>query len=450
MFYRKTVKTILFETVITKKRNKMKRLYAYLLVFFSFSSHYLFPLQAEKKELTVLVVMHACNNLESFAVKNLRSMLKVGSNHNLNILVELHRPGDKAWRYKINKNNCITDEIIPRPANPDMSQELYNAADWAIRKYPSKKFALILWNHGYGILDPVWSVGQSSYMKRRNLATSRATKNLLAHDRSILFDEQRGTYLSNQGLKKALNRISKNLLHGKKIDFVGADACLMGMLECSYLMRDDATGQPLVKTFTASQEFEFAQGWSYGPLMQRLSQGNVTPELLGKTVVQTYKEYFQARTHYFTLSSVDVDKVDLIKESIDAISKDLLIGLDQSPEKFKKCIMQARLQSLAFSVPDYFDLHSFFHELYQALKRPGINQELGIERSLCDRLSYNLLLGKKIIKRAVTANATGRYLSRAQGISIYFPQKAIDPSYVLTNFAQESMWLDVLCRLTQD
>lgn len=224
-----------------------------------------------KKEWTILIYIQACNNLESFAHKNLREMMRVGSNDKINILVELHKPGDKSWRYRIDRNNCIVDEVVARSPNAKTGDEVVDAMRWAINSYPSEKHALVFWNHGLGVIDPPWSVIEPCYMKTPSWRgqditkspepLSRATTKQLANDRGILFDDERRSYLTNPGMRKALRTISVDLLGGKKIDVVGMDACLMAMIEVPYQIREYA------QYFVASQEFEFAQGWSYGPLM---------------------------------------------------------------------------------------------------------------------------------------------------------------------------------------
>ena len=53
---------------------------------------------------------------------------------------------------------------------------------------------------------------------------------------------------------------------------------------------------------------------------------------------------------------------------------------------------------------------------------------------------------KKIIENIVIANVSSPYLTRAKGISIYYPNNKIDPSYLRTKFAQENLWLDFIQR----
>jgi hypothetical protein len=52
--------------------------------------------------------------------------------------------------------------------------------------------------------------------------------------------------------------------------------------------------------------------------------------------------------------------------------------------------------------------------------------------------------GLGIIGKIVIANATGQNLTKAQGISIYFPERHIHSSYHRTSFSKENKWLEFL------
>ena len=56
------------------------------------------------------------------------------------------------------------------------------------------------------------------------------------------------------------------------------------------------------------------------------------------------------------------------------------------------------------------------------------------------KLQAEIQGGLKIIEYLVIANTTGKNLSKASGISIYFPERRINPTYQKTNFAQSNQW----------
>ena len=64
----------------------------------------------------------------------------------------LEQNKNKTFRYKIAKNKLIDNASQEQDMGIDPENELIAAADWAFKKYPAKKHALILWNHGSSLL----------------------------------------------------------------------------------------------------------------------------------------------------------------------------------------------------------------------------------------------------------------------------------------------------------
>src|SRR3989339_606603 len=115
-----------------------------------------------QRQYTLLVFMAADNNLARFALYNLEQMLTIGSNENINILVQINTPGKHKLteRYFIEKGR---KKLITSPEqgpiqklNSGNPQTLVDAAIWAMKYYPAENFILNLWSHGSGICDPIY------------------------------------------------------------------------------------------------------------------------------------------------------------------------------------------------------------------------------------------------------------------------------------------------------
>ena len=400
-------------------------------------------------EWTILILIQASNNLESFAHTNMKEIMKWGSTENVNILVDLHKTGDKSWKYKIERGACVIEEVSARSTESTIEKEVFESAQWAVTNYPAKKLALVFWNHGVGCIDPQISTEKPGYLIDNNWRSpdlhanqlSRAGRNSIPADRGILFDDERQTYLSNQGLRSTLKRISTELLDGQKISLIGMDACLMAMLEIADQIKEYA------EYFVASEEFEFAQGWPYGDIIEKLI---TTPQIdskeLATLIVVAYQRYYNNKTSYYTQSAVALSEIAKIKENLNMLAQYLLAKKSEDPARMKLFIQQARSQALSFSVSDYVDLQSFYTELLKittnALENPN-NKIMAIpqmKKEFFQETKAILLNGLEHIKQAVTANVAGRYLARAGGLSVYFPQKTVDPSYINTELAQTTGW----------
>ncbi len=406
-----------------------------------------------KAEWTIVILVQASNNLESFAHKNMKEMMRWGSSARVNLLVDLHKTGDKSWKYRIEQGCCVIEEVSARTTKSTIAEEVIHTANWAVTNYPAEHYAFIFWNHGYGCLDPVQERNRPAYLRNMNNnwrtgyltgnseeGLSRATKNSIPTDRSILFDDERHTYLSNEELRNTLQTISTKFLGGKKIDLIGMDACLMGMIEVADQLKDFA------HYFVASEEFEFAQGWPYGDIIERLSTKQTSAKDLGKIIVEAYEQYYLSRTSYFTQSCVDLSKISTIKEHIDNLVTLLMAAKKQDPQRMKIFIQQAKFQALSFSLSDYIDLQSFYQELLKNVNCVLDNQSNRnmaiprIDNELLRKIKVSLTDGLTAIKNTITINTAGRYLARASGMSIYFPQRSIDSSYGTNEFAKTTLW----------
>ncbi len=402
-------------------------------------------------ELTILILIQASNNLESFAYSNMKEMMKWGSTNEVNILVDLHKTGDKSWKYKIEQGFCSIEEVLARNEESSIEKEVFESAQWAVTEYPAKKYAIIFWNHGLGCIDPQinnkkpgYLAGYDNTWRTADWTTtedSRASRNRIPSDRGILFDDERQTYLSNQGLRNTLKRISTELLNNQKLALIGMDACLMGMLEIADQIKEYAD------YFISSEEFEFAQGWPYGDIVEKVTLNpTLSSKEIGTFIVHAYERYWSSKTSYYTQSCMDLSKIEALKQNINALALFFINKKAEDPARIKLFIQQAKSQALAFSLSDYIDLQSLYQELLKltnyaieqplnkAIPTPQLSKESYIE------LKTILLHGLALIKETVVANTTGRYLSRAGGISIYFPQKSLDSSYINTETAQTTSW----------
>lgn len=425
---------------------------------------------------TVLVYVQARNNLSNFAYKNFTDMATIGSGENLNVLVQWYQPDQKGiWRYKIEKGKMVLDTCLASDADGTKTSDLVESMKWAVNKCPAKKYSLILWNHGLGIIDPKWgnqrpwkgsgssrfSIDQSVLsdnprIQIEGLTTStdymvpscdfKSTSTLLGlsqeedlSHRAILFNEQSKTYMNNQSLSQALSEIKTNVLNNNKIDLLGMDACLMAMLEVGYQT------MPYAKYLVASQEVELANGWNYSAFLKGLSE-KFDECNAAKVIVKSYEHFYKDKIQFYTQSAMDLASIPLVKSSIDSLVQNLKISFASNKDVTRDVILRARRSCVQFSASSYIDLHSFCVELEKHLDAPDIKNKIkyrGIE-GLKSSLSYT----KKMIEQSVIAYAVGKNLSKARGLSIYFPVSHIDESYQYTDFARDCGWHDFLKELT--
>jgi hypothetical protein len=436
-------------------------------------------------EWTVLVYAQAGNNLNLYASQNFTDMTQIGSTEDLNVLVQCYRPNqDGAFRYKILKGKMDLDMVVPT-GDGHQANDLVGAMDWAVKKYPAQKYCLILWNHGLGIIDPLWGnnrrreraidspllsiendvVKENPRIQIQGLTvdpislTENKEINLneslfgaaslseigqtnlvdflpsMVH-RGILFNEYTKTYMTNQILTQALSQIKTTVLNNKKIDVLGMDACLMAMVEVGYQARNYAD------LMVASQEVEHARGWNYLSILQGFSRGKPSPAQVAQNIVTAYDLLYKDRVNFYTQSAVKLEFMEEIRQSLDLVIHDVKVCQKLNAVETKDLIKRARKKALQFSMQSFIDLHTFLGEMQN---QTDVDEHSSfIKSKQIQDLKISLSVCMRFIEESVVANVSGRYVNRAKGLSIYFPLTRIDDCYPKTEFAQESLWLGLL------
>jgi DNA uptake protein ComE-like DNA-binding protein len=266
-----------------------------------------------KKKWTFMVFINADNNLEGAGIGDINEMEKVGSDENMNIVVQIDRHEDSVdannqehvydvsngnWtgtrRYYIERDNnesAVSSQVKRKLGEDDVGtvSSLTKFVKWSIDSYPAEHYYLIVWNHGGGLDGISW-------------------------------DDQSGSHISAEQLMEAVDNASK--IAGKKIDIVNFDACLMAMLEIALQLKDNAD------IMIASEEVEPGYGLPYTDILVRLAaEPNITPDELAKHVVNVYTNSYrlggsqaQRRAQSVTYSAVKLDKLDGLVKALDELA----------------------------------------------------------------------------------------------------------------------------------
>ena len=190
------------------------------------------------KNYTVMVYIVG-SNLESrygAATNDIKEMLGAGLDFSKNNLL-VYAGGSKRWNSDIsNTYNSVIDlaagdslEVTARTdetADMGTAETLSQFINYCTENYPARHYGLVLWDHGAG---PLWGYGSDE---------------LFGND-SLLLEE----------LKGAMDKTM--FTNGKKLDWVGFDACLMGSIESATLWKDYAD------YMIGSEELEPGRGWDY-------------------------------------------------------------------------------------------------------------------------------------------------------------------------------------------
>ncbi|OQA92566.1 MAG: Clostripain precursor [Elusimicrobia bacterium ADurb.Bin231] len=404
-----------------------KSMQRYVLLFFSI---FLFifsagNLLAAQKEWTFAVYLDADCNLEDAGISDFLEMAKVGSTDKINIVVQMDRASgyDKSYGdWKTCKRFYVTKNMKPTKdnqiedigeANMGKPQTLSDFVSWASVKYPAKKYAFVLWNHGGG------------WRERSAGRTPMA--------RAICWDE--GNSDDCLYMKEVRQAFEDG---GLGCDLIGFDACLMGHFEVAYELENVlATASNSALVF--SQEVEPGDGWPYDTILSWLKTNpTATGEDLGKKIAEKYGSFYGSKsdTTQSCIKSAELknlaDKLNDFADSIDDNSQ-------------LKAIQTARESCKAYSESDGYygiDIYRFADQVDKNVTNSAIKSKASALKTAVNSAVKHTFRGSQ-------RNDSAKYGSC--GLSIYFPKTKTlyDSAYgkeILFGSAAANKWDDFLQR----
>lgn len=223
--------------------------------------------------------------------------------------------------------------------------------------------------------------------------------------RYVSHDEDTGDKLFNREIQDALEAVTD----GDRIDVVGFDACLMGMIETAYALR--RSGSVMV----ASQELEPGDGWNYENWLRPLVDDPAAFDgaALGAQMVRGYADHYGDRDAT-TLSAVRLTKVQAAARALtrfaDRARADLPAHLD---------VLRRARRSCENYAPGYglhaIDLCRFLDQVARSRRaEPELAAAAAAAREAAEAT---------VIENYASAQRQGRFGSA--GVGIYFPESKL-------------------------
>lgn len=380
-----------------------------------------------KKVWTFAVYMDADNSLDSEADSNLEAMENVGSDKNVNIVVEVDRQNMPARRYLVEQGSLLK---IMDLGEVDMASvsTLESFEKWVSESFPADHYFIVIWDHGLGF--------------ERSLSNRAPSRDLLEDDDAGVAGQV--DVMSIPDFAEALDYMSQKI--GKKIDVVGLDACLMSMVEVAYQLRHSTN------ILVSSEDEILAGGFPYGTIVGDLedkvsSNYNVSPETIADMTVKDFMAYYQQIT-YATLSAVKLSAMDNLATSISGLAESILNNWDNDTvvEDIKNNVFKNVERFLVdYSNNDYSyaDLGNIANILYK-------------DDNMTGDIKSSALSVLQNLKNAVISNGYYGYTynsTTVTGLTIWFPDynTFIQESqhYKELDFAKDTKWYDFLYQMQQ-
>ncbi|MCD4782640.1 MAG: hypothetical protein K8T10_02295 [Candidatus Eremiobacteraeota bacterium] len=360
--------------------------------------------EPDKKKWTILHYTAGDNNLAYYLFSDVNEMEVVGSNDDMNLVVQFDRGGSNCKRYYLEQDGDM--RAINSPVLKDMGRT--NMADpkvmadfikFGVKNYPADHYALIIGDHGEGWKGAVSDGTHSGWMSTPDI---------------------------QNGLQMAQDET------GVKMDILGFDACLMANTEVGYELKDNAN------YMVASEEVEGGSGWPYTPLLTSETLKNVqralrqrinlSPEDFAKKMI-TNAEGDQYSIP--TLSATDLTKMESFAKVADTFAKAIINT--ETPND--------TLNSLACKTEDFYGLKDHYHFAELVSKSDDISDE-----KLKDAAKGMMAA----IKDAVIKEQHSSKYPNAHGLTAEIPTYGeVGNGYTDLKFARDTKWDEAMNKINQ-
>lgn len=353
------------------------------------------------RDWSVFVYMAADNDLANFADLDLTEMQEIGSSDDVAVVVQVDKPNIGARRLIILQSDAVELEDLGIIDMCDW-QTLAQFLEWGIRNYPADKYCVVLWDHGSG-----WTKAP-----KKSFGADWSSGNVLSVSEGEL----------KRAVRTAYNRT------GEKIDIFCFDACLMGLVEVVYDIKD------YIRTFVGPQIICPLEGFRYDEILGEIAADpgmnrNECATVIVQTTVDNYVD-----VQPVVYGAADVTYLGQVKQSLD----EFIVSFIADGERQMLADIRESVQTIPTfgTIPsltnEHVDCGDFINRLYEY----DANEQTQSLATAYDRL-------------IVASAYWGDDFVHTTGLTIYFPYdypdfKQLIDNYVGLTWAEESEWLPFL------
>jgi hypothetical protein len=418
-----------------------------------------------KKEWTIMIYMAGDNNLAvdmAYAMEQIKGVADNGPDSpNLfvyydgnsptipTLYCDFSEPRNPRYvrSFKVpNKRYAVPKKENENAADP---KSVLNFVDWCVNKVEvdngaeisygrrAKKYALIFSGHSLGFEDIGLFKDETSGKTMKMSSFYDLLKELVCPKEELV------KVAKSAALKDVDFDEYTTVLLGQKLDILGFDSCVMGMLEVGYQF-----GSDVAKTMIASEGSVPSAGWTYAKILGCLAQGNTGNGDTRKVAANFVKEFIKSQDAY-TVGGVSVDmaawdlsQLELLAASFDRLSEVLLKCFEDETSRIyrqmERVVLHVHWKCQSYMYDQNVDLGDFCELLDRECGQ--VADELGGDdveilravqtecRNVLDQLKKAVILG----------GFSGGAYQYSNGISVFFPWSR--EAYEVSRKNYESMW----------
>ena len=418
----------------------------------------------QEKEWTIMIYMAGDNNLAvdmAYAMEQIKGVAEEGvDSPNLFVYYDGNSPAiptlycdfSEPNRARYVRSYKLPHKLftVPKKENENAAnpRSIFNFVDWCVNRVEvdngngeitfgrrAQKYALIFSGHSLGFQD-IGLFKDETSGKSMKMTDFYAVLEGLASNK-----KQLQKIADELGFERDDRESETRELLGQKLDILGFDSCVMGMLEVGYQFNYVA------KTMIASEGSVPSAGWTYAKLLGSLAQQrNLDTPSVAELFV---KEFIRSQDSY-TIGGVSVDMAawDLTRfghlaDAFDGLAEALLLCFEDESSRIyrqmERVILQVHWKCQSYMYDQNVDLGDFCELL--ELECGRVAEELGE----CDSVEVLELVQKqcrkvlKELKKAVILSGfSGGGYQYSNGVSVFFPWSR--EAYEVSRKNYESLW----------
>ena len=420
----------------------------------------------KEKEWTIMIYMAGDNNLAvdmAYALEQIKGVAEAGADSpNLLVYYDGSSPSiptmycdfSEAGKARYVRSYKVPNKLyyVPKKQNENAADKfsILNFVDWCVNKVEvenddgeitfgrrAKKYALIFAGHSLGFQD-IGLFKDESTGKTMKMNDFWFVLQCLTNTRKEL-----EKYCDENKMDDATRELVTTVLLGKKIDLLGFDSCVMGMLEVGYQFSDVA------ETMIASEGSVPSAGWTYAKILGFLAREQ-NRQLDTLSVAEMFVTQFVRSQDSYTVGGVSVDmaawdlsRFGCLAEEFDKLAQALLdCFADEESRVYRqmeRVLLQVhwKCQSYMFDqnvdIGDFCELLDF--ECGQVAGELGEGDDIEQLRAVQKQCRKVL---KELNKAVILSGYSGGSYQYSNGVSVFFPWSR--EGYEVSKKNYEGLW----------
>ena len=400
-----------------------------------------------QKEWTIMIYMAGDNNLAvdmAYAMEQIKSVAASGADSpNLfvyydgnspaipTLYCDFSEPGKARYvrSYKVpSKTYHVPKKENENAANP---RSILNFVDWCVNKVEvenngeitfgrrAQKYALIFSGHSLGFQDIGLFKDETAGRSMKMTDFYDMLQGLISNKKDLQALAEANNWLDDD------EKVENELL-GQKLDLLGFDSCVMGMLEVGYQFN------LVAKTMIASEGSVPSAGWTYAKILGSLGREQCR-NLDTRSVAEMFvKEFIHSQDSY-TVGGVSVDmaawdlgRFDNLADAFDELAEALLQCFKDPKSRIyrqmERAILHVHWKCQSYMYDQNVDLGDFCELLDRECGL--VADELGGDEDtealkLVQKECRSVL--KQLQKAVILGGYSGGGYQYSNGVSVFFP-----------------------------